>query len=149
MKHNFFCLATLTALLTACGQSTQTSEQQASTPTAPTTECFAYTTAQDTVTLSLMTNGSAVTGHLVYRLAAKDSNVGTIQGEMRGDTLFADYTFMSEGMQSVREVAFLRTNDGLTEGYGKLGERSGKVVFENHRALTFGSLKLKKTTCPD
>lgn len=110
--------------------------------------CYAYRSAADTVLLTLTTTGSTVSGDLIYAYSEKDKNTGTISGVMRGDTLLADYTFMSEGKSSVRQVAFLKQNDGFVEGYGNSKMEDGKMVFENLSALKFSNtMALKKEPC--
>ncbi len=79
---------------------------------------YALMTAGNTIQLSLTRQGTNVSGTLQYPLADKDQNTDT----MRGDTLIADYTFQSEGQESVREVVFLATKNGLVEGYGPVQE---------------------------
>jgi hypothetical protein len=58
---------------------------------------------------------------------------------MHGDTLLADYTFQSEGTESVRQVAFLQQGDGFVEGYGDMEDQNGKMVFKNTGSLDFSS----------
>jgi hypothetical protein len=86
----------------------------------------------------LITSGRVVTGELIYKLFEKDSNNGIIKGEMRGDTLVADYTFNAEGKQSTRQVAFLKRDGKLAEGYGEISEKDGKIIFNNISTLKFG-----------
>lgn len=56
-------------------------------------------------------------------------------------TLIADYTFWSEGRKSVREVAFLATDDGLVEGYGPVQEHSGNMRLIPGQPLTFNAIR--------
>lgn len=134
-------------LLTACHEQT-TQTAQAPTPfVGP--QCYAYVTATDTVRLTLQTEQPTVTGLLSYRYFEKDRNQGTIRGTLHGDTLLADYTFQSEGRQSVREVAFLRRDIGFVEGFGAVTERRGKAVFTQPRALQFDAkYTLLPVACP-
>lgn len=112
-------------------------------------QCYAYITATDTVRLTLQTEQPTVTGQLSYCYFEKDRNQGTIRGTMHGDTLLADYTFQSEGTQSVREVAFLRRDIGFVEGFGAVAERRGKAVFKQPRALQFDAkYTLLPVACP-
>jgi hypothetical protein len=134
-------------LLAACHeQSTQTTQE----PTAATgPQCYAHTTATDTIRLTLQTTQPTVTGQLTYHYFEKDRNRGTISGSMHGDTLLADYTFQSEGTTSVRQVAFLRRDIGFIEGFGPVAERQGKTVFTQPRALTFDAkYTLLPVACP-
>lgn len=133
----------LPMLLLAAGCTSEKTEQTDDQP--PTTEametaaCYASVTAGDSISLRLVNADGDITGELTYNNREKDDNVGTIMGQMRGDTLLADYTFMSEGMESVRQVAFLKRGEGFVEGYGDAEERNGKMVFKNTSALDFGS----------
>lgn len=139
----------------SCNSNTETNEQtQDSTrkETAQTPqlsdECYTYLAAKDSVRLHLKLNGNAVSGELIYTLFGKDNNTGTIQGQMKGDTIFADYTFRSEGIESVREIALLKKGDSLTEGYGEVKEVNNKMVFTNPKMLDFRKgIRLVKTEC--
>lgn len=117
--------------------------------TSLTPQCYAYASARDTVALMLTQSGAHVTGDLLYKLAGKDQNTGTIDGTLHGDTLLADYTFFSEGTQSVREVAFLRQNNGYVEGYGPVRQQNTRQTFADHAKLTFDSRRpLRSIPCP-
>ncbi len=110
--------------------------------------CYRSLFKRDTVTLYLEVNNNKITGNLVYNLFEKDKNSGVIAGQMKGDTLLAEYTFMSEGMNSVREVAFLKKGNNLVEGYGDMVEKDGKLVFKNTSALNFeNKIILVKEDC--
>ena len=91
-----------------------------------------YKTLKDSVLLELNFKGNAFTGNLEYHYLKKDQNIGTLMGSKTGDTLIAEYRFMSEGMESSREVAFLKSGTDLVEGYGDVEEKNNKVVFKNH-----------------
>ena len=120
------------------------STRQAKSPV----NCYRYATNSDTVNLKLIHVGKSITGTLVYNLKEKDKNIGTIQGSMRGNVLIADYTFMSEGVQSVRQVAFKLEGNSFVEGYGESYDSAGKMIFKNVDSLAFGSdLKLAEIDC--
>jgi hypothetical protein len=144
--------AATSLLLAACReQAPQTAEAPATTAAATPTEpqCYAYTSGKDTVRLTLAATQPTVTGQLSYRYFEKDHNEGTIRGAMHGDTLRAEYTFQSEGVASVREVAFLRRGTGFVEGYGDVVERGGAMVFKQTNALRFTSANtLAPVPCP-
>jgi hypothetical protein len=119
-------------------------------PPAPIETCYAKLSNKDTIQLRLSVNGSNVTGSLLYKIYEKDSNKGQLQGTMRGDTLIAHYTFQAEGTESVREVAFLLKDSTATEGFGKVEEKNGRMVFTNPLDLSFGkSMVLKQIPCGD
>ena len=85
---------------------------------------------------------------MIYDYYQKDKSQGTIKGEIKSDTLFANYKFMSEGIESVREVVFLKTLNGWVEGYGEIDDKDGKVTFKNRNKITFdNNALLKQTDC--
>ncbi|MWB96649.1 hypothetical protein GON26_19980 [Flavobacterium sp. GA093] len=101
-------------------------------------QCYASTRDSSIVSLSFNVNShQEVNGKLDYNLYGKDKNEGTIIGNMKGDTLIADYTFMSEGVSSVREVAFLQKDGAFIMGYGDVVESNKKVVFKDKTKLKF------------
>jgi len=109
--------------------------------------CYLYATSQDTVSMSIDVSGLVVTGELNYNFHEKDRNRGKLTGKINGDTLLADYTFISEGVESIRQVAFVRKGDSLVEGYGESEEKSGKTVFKNSDALKFTGSELIESNC--
>lgn len=110
-------------------------------------QCYQYTSGKDTVLLSLTNDGDVVSGSLKYSLYEKDGNDGTIKGVMKSDTLIADYTFHSEGKESVREVTFLKKGQAFIEGFGDSKEVNGKMIFRNKQALHYDGLVLSRITC--
>ncbi|MBE8715243.1 hypothetical protein [Sphingobacterium hungaricum] len=111
------------------------------------TQNYDYAKNGDTIHLSICDTNNMIVGDLVYRLKEKDANIGKIQGEFKDSILFADYTFKSEGVTSVRQVAFKKVGNGLVEGYGDVEESNGKFVFKNPENLNFSDgLILEKTS---
>jgi hypothetical protein len=110
--------------------------------------CYSYTNKKDSVLLHANISDSAVSGNLYYNFYEKDKNNGTITGKMKGDTLLANYTFTSEGKQSVREVAFLLTDSTAKEGYGEMLQQNDKMIFKNSHNISFtNSFLLYKQKC--
>lgn len=110
--------------------------------------CYAYIKNRDTATLKLQVAGEEVTGDLSYKLFEKDNNKGKIAGELKGDTIIAEYTFDSEGMRSVREIVFLHKDGKLIEGFGDVEQKGVKTVFKNRSTLKFDDgLIFNKTDC--
>ena len=110
--------------------------------------CYTYIKDRDTANLTFMSSGNITTGELTYSLFEKDRNKGIIKGEMRGDTLVADYTFNAEGKQSTRQVAFLKGDGKLIEGYGEVINQEDKVVFKSISTLKFGgAISFKEISC--
>lgn len=154
MKKYLFLLISAITVFTSC--QSNTSEQNTAdnaaidtniVPSAP-QECYTYINNRDTASLTIMTSGNITTGELSYNLYEKDKNKGIIKGEMRGDTLVAEYTFSSEGTESIRQVAFLKKGTQLLEGYGQVEEKDGKMHFKDLRTLSFGkAIVFTKTDC--
>lgn len=113
--------------------------------------CYGYTTNKDSILLTVNITDSIVTGNLHYNLYEKDKSSGSIQGKMKGDTVIADYTFMAEGMQSVREVAFLLDDSTAKEGYGEMIEKNNKMIFLKPGKLMFDKsfVLIKKECTPE
>jgi hypothetical protein len=147
------CAFLLSLCLFACRQTTKVRIEPKETDTttnAPVAEqtCYTYVKNRDTATLSLTTTGVAAAGELDYKLFEKDKNMGSVEGEMHGDTLIANYTFSSEGRQSVRQVVFLKKGDQLLEGTGQVEEKNGKTQFKNLSNLEFGkAIVFEKIAC--
>lgn len=110
--------------------------------------CYAMIKNKDTVLLHITITNNKVNGDLIYNFFEKDKNTGTVIGAIKGDTIFADYKFMSEGKESVRQVAFLKTGEELREGYGTVDESNGQPDFSEKASIRFdGNVVLKKTDC--
>lgn len=153
MKKILFLFAGLAAIVASCTSNNAEKKAKDTTemialdttfsPTNPaaenSTSCYTYTKNRDTASLSLTMKGEELTGNLKYHLFEKDANKGTIAGEIKGDTIIADYTFDSEGLRSVRQVVFLKKDGKLYEGYGESEEKDGRSVFKNRKALKFDS----------
>ncbi len=104
-------------------------------------ECYEAILKNDTISMVLtLSQDKSVTGELSYNFFEKDKNTGTLAGQMKGDTLFANYTFDSEGKSSVREVVFLKNGKIFTEGYGDIvDDNKGKITFKDKKKLFFDS----------
>jgi len=112
-------------------------------------QCYALRLNGNIVALSFNVNShQEVNGKLSYNITGKDRNEGTLIGNMKGDTLVADYTFTSEGVSSVREVVFLQKDGTLIEGYGDVVDANDKVSFKDKAKLKFDAKNtLTKVEC--
>ncbi|OXA86435.1 hypothetical protein [Flavobacterium hercynium] len=155
MKKVLTLMTVILTVLISCKKET-TPAPPAITPDAPKEaeiaepagdECY-VSTAND-IKLSFNINShQEVNGKLFYGLKEKDKNEGTLIGNIKGDTLIADYTFMSEGVSSIREVVFLHRENTYIEGYGDIVETNNKVSFKNRKNLKFDATNvLTKVDC--
>ncbi|TKC05524.1 hypothetical protein FA048_17515 [Pedobacter polaris] len=152
MKNYFFPIIIAALSFTACQSESTEQEDKVAVDTnivkVGETYCYTYIKNKDTAKLTFMSTNGITTGELSYNLFEKDKNKGIIEGEMRGDTLLAEYTFNSEGKESVRQVAFLKKGNQLLEGFGDVEDKSGKMMFKNPTKLTFGqSIVFEKADC--
>lgn len=147
MKHTFLTIALFAALIVSCNQEKK-ADQSTIEENKSSKQCFQHIANNDTVMLSLDIVNNSVTGSLSYNLYEKDKSIGTIVGEMKGDTLIADYTFFAEGVTSMSEVVFLKRNNQLIQGFGETTTSNEKQVFKNRSTLGFSdSLVLTATDC--
>lgn len=150
MKTNTILFTLSIVMIASCNNNVNTKEEtkETTTITNQTVTCYEYAKDSSKVSLNIVLANDVVTGDLLFDYYEKDKNSGTIEGKMKGDTLFADYSFMSEGIHSVREIVFLRNGNDWVEGYGEVEELNGKFVFKTNATLTFNSnIVLQKIPC--
>lgn len=113
-------------------------------------ECYQAVIEKDTITLSVDVNSvNEFKGELNYSYYEKDKSFGTLLGNVKGDTIFADYKFQSEGTTSIRELAFLKKDvNTYIEGHGEMIETNDKMSFKDKSKIKFdGNIVLKKIDC--
>ena len=148
MKNTSIIALSLVIFASCNTEKKQESTTKTEVKTTQTETCYQHTKDSSTIRLNVIINDNMITGNLTYDYYQKDKSKGTIKGQLKSDTLFADYTFMSEGVESVREVVFIRTANGWVEGYGEIDDKDGKVVFKNRNKITFdNNVVLKETAC--
>lgn len=151
MKHIPAIILLLTPLIFACNNQEAAREESSTKDNTEKTssEMVCYKAeGRDTITLSFRTLSDSVVGTLRYNLYQKDQNNGSIFGRFNGDTLYAEYVFQSEGMDSRRQVAFLKKNDLLIQGIGPVEEKGNAQYFTNRSQIRFDSgIELRKTAC--
>lgn len=108
--------------------------------------CYRFANDKDTILLNIENDHSKISGTLQYHLFEKDKNTGFIEGMMVGDTLFAEYTFFSEGAESVREVAFLKKGTTFVEGFGEVEVDGNKATFKDSAVFNFNNQMVLSTT---
>lgn len=100
-------------------------------------DCFQFVKGKDTIRLRIQPEEINVTGELAYLFFEKDKSWGTIEGTLEDSLLIAEYTFLSEGDTSTRQVVFKRFAEGWKEGYGQIEEVDGVVVYKNIDSLDY------------
>lgn len=110
--------------------------------------CYAFNNGKDSIKMSILINDNKAKGNLNFNYYEKDANRGTFSGTLNGDTLWANYTFVSEGIESKREVVFLKQENNWIQGYGNVMEKNGEFVFTNHNDIRFdNNFVLEKVEC--
>ena len=108
--------------------------------------CYVFDDGKNIVSLEITENGEEIKGNLTYALYEKDKNSGKFTGKFKDGILIADYTFQSEGKESIRQVAFKAEGDKLIEGYGDLNDEG--TAFKDTSNIQFTStMPLTKTEC--
>jgi hypothetical protein len=99
--------------------------------------CYGWIAGEDTATLQLTVTGNKVSGDLIYDWSEKDRNSGKLQGVLQDSLILANYTFLSEGVSSVREVVFKIKGDSLFEGSGNVDASKDTIKYKNITKLKF------------
>jgi hypothetical protein len=103
--------------------------------------CYSSIINKDTSAMQIETKGAVVSGPLSYNIFEKDRNDGNFQGEVRGNILTGWYLFKSEGMMSVRQVAWKINGRSLWPGYGEVTQKGDTMLFKNIDQLRFDSTR--------
>ncbi len=153
MKNLIPTIAIL-AIMTSCNEKKQTEttvdkprpDRKEQPAVSSNEECFRWVSNKDTVDMRIVRTADNVRGKLRYMWYEKDKSNGTIVGVFKRDTLKADYRFQSEGMESFREVVFVRKGNQLVQGNGEMTERKGKMIFSGKLSFE-NSISMVKVEC--
>ncbi len=102
--------------------------------------CYSYIYQKDTASMQVEVHGPHVTGSLKYKFFEKDQNDGTFEGEVKNGILSGWYLFRSEGVMSVRQVAWRIRGNRLEPGYGPETQRNDTAMFANPATVVFDTL---------
>ncbi len=138
MKTFITLLSASVFLFVACNQNKPTESAEAITQDSTTVkECYEATVKTDSASISYEVVDGKVTGNLAFNFAEKDDSNGIIRGSFSGDTLFVDYFFKAEGVDSKNPLVFLKSGDDLKQGYGEIVTYLGKTYFKDHSQIKF------------
>ncbi|GAB3313558.1 hypothetical protein GCM10027299_00700 [Larkinella ripae] len=149
--RSFLLLGFLLSILVGCGDGSRRSENTADTTgttgsASTDTVCFRQIVGNDTTTLRLVIDGSAVTGELAILPFEKDRARGPINGTVANNQIRADWQRSGEGVTQPYEMIFTLTGDAVTWMEGERVEKEGRWVLKE--AQTGYKYKLLKTDCP-
>lgn len=81
--------------------------------------CYIARLSKDVYTLTILSqNGESFEGKLSFKNFEKDSSSGIFNGTYKDGILLGDYSFQSEGTNSVMQVIFKKSGNGFVRGYG-------------------------------
>ena len=99
--------------------------------------CYGYDSEGTTITFRILRVDPLVQGTLIYNWAEKDRNSGSFEGTLDDVIILGTYTFISEGIESTREVAFKIDDTVLLEGFGEVTNVGTTTVFRDKASLKF------------
>lgn len=155
MKRTFF-LFTLTAslFLFSCNQSSNKTTEVSTEPVAIKNTCYIAVFETDTAYLKTQTDTSGkVTGEMTIKYGElkpnaleKGSNMGTIEGDFRGDTLYVYYTHTSgsiykEGFKN--PLALLKEGENLVLGVGEVITQIGQAYFVKGKPIDYAAARFR------
>lgn len=130
------------------GDSMTTQNETQPAPDSLSSGCYAQIAGRDTSNIQIENKSNNVTGTLSYAIFEKDRNDGTLQAEIEGDVLTGWYLFKSEGVISVRQVAWKIKGTELWPATGEMMEKNDSMFFSAPDKLTFDNTRpFKKVAC--
>lgn len=136
-QNTLFLLLLLGILSCSKPQESGETQEQEMHSVDPRAGVYAYQKNKDTIRMEIQQFGSPVIGDLLISLAEKDKNEGTFNGNLRDSVLIGEYTYSSEGVSSIREVALKFRGDRVLLGSAPMEERGGKMVFVDRNQITY------------
>lgn len=110
--------------------------------------CYSQIVQRDTSLLQLENKDSIINGSLSYNIYQKDRNNGTLQADIEGNVISGWYIFKSEGVISVRQVAWKINGHELWPATGEVFQKNDTAMFAQPDKLTYDSLRpFKKVPC--
>ena len=112
--------------------------------------CYVATLDKDVYTLTIASeNNGEVQGTVSFKNYQKDSSNGTFIGTYTNGMLVGDYEFDSEGMHSIRELAFKKVDNGFVEGFGDVEVVDNRETLKDTSNLSYDTsfTFIKQPTC--
>jgi hypothetical protein len=103
--------------------------------------CYVNHNDKNVYTLSILNQtNSAVSGTMEYNNFQFDSSSGNFNGTYSNNILLGDYSFTSEGMDSVRQLIFKRIGNDFIIGEGDYTNNGDKQVFSDISNITWNPI---------
>jgi hypothetical protein len=112
-------------------------------------QCYKALYEKDTIYLKINNLKSGkISGEMEMKFLDMPIKMGTIAGELRGDTLFADYSFIQGTYDKVtfkNPIAILKRGEELILGNGQIETYMGSSYFAKGKSIDFDNVKFKFT----
>ncbi len=147
MKNlSLFCFLLICICLESCNKNSKNVDNQV-VEKPLSVLCYQALYETDTIDLKINTfkNGK-ILGDMEMKFLNMPIKVGKIAGESRGDTLFADYTFIQGANDKVtfkNPIALLKTGKKLILGNGQIETYLGASYFAKGKPIDFENVKFK------
>lgn len=116
--------------------------------------CYVFQSGNDIYTLEIRDeiakeNSLQISGVLSYDNFQKDSSSGSFIGTYTDGVLIGNYSFMSEGSHSERQIAFKKQENTFIAGYGPYETVNDIETFTDIHAISYDSKQefTKSTQC--
>jgi hypothetical protein len=153
MKIQSLILLAAITMATACTSGTDKGTENSAASAEPlNSECYTAVQGADSAFMKLNSAATGkITGDLEIIYAGKPGHKGTLSGEFKGDTLYADYSFNTGGTKTnyKNPMAILRDGDRMILGVGEIESYLGKSYFKKGVPINYEIAKFKfdKTAC--
>ncbi len=113
--------------------------------------CYQANLGKDVYKLTIDSeNNGEVAGSLSFKNYQKDSSSGSFVGTYANEMLVGDYEFDSEGMHSIRQVAFKKVDTGFQEGFGDVAMEGNRESLKDLSNLSYDtSFTFVKGACTE
>lgn len=156
-KITFFCILFIIIGFASCNkkQSQSSTEEQILEEKPVGVHCYIACFEKDTIDLKINTlKDGKISGIMDMKLLNMPIKTGKIAGKFRGDTLFVDYSFIQGTNEKVvfkNPMAFLKKQNGLILGNGKVETYLGTSYFAKGEKIDFENVKYKfiQTDCSE
>ncbi len=113
--------------------------------------CYIAGNTKDIYTLNIESiDGENIAGTLSFKNFEKDSSKGSFKATYKDNILLGEYTFASEGTESIMQVIFKKSGDDFIRGYGEVNQNGDHFLDINNITYDNSPLSIfKKAICPN
>jgi len=102
--------------------------------------CYVSRFGKDVYTFNILSSQAGlISGRLSYKSHLKSDSSGAFLGIFRDNILLGDYSFVSEGSSSIKQVIFKKAGENIVQGFGPSILADDKELFVNTNDIIFDS----------